>query len=209
MDSRKRERFWNAPNLITLSRAALVPVFAWMLLRNRAFGALSVILAAGLSDVLDGWAARKWHQTTKVGTLMDPLADKLLLSTAYILLAVKSLGFAQVVPLWLTAAVIGRDLLILAGGGVILLVRGRREFPPSIAGKMSTVMQVATVFWVVLSNSIRVSALGRSSFLAAITSSRVLDGFYAATLLLTAVSGAHYIYRGIRMVFGPYEGARR
>jgi phosphatidylglycerophosphate synthase len=102
---------------------------------------------------------------------------------------------------WLTAAVIGRDLIILAGGAVIFLIRGRREFPPTVFGKMSTVMQVATVFWVVLSNSVRVSTFGRSSLLAAVTSSSVLDGFYAATLLLTAVSGAHYIYKGIRMAF--------
>jgi cardiolipin synthase len=209
MDSRNGSRFWNAPNLITLTRVALVPVFALMLFQNRAFGALLVILAAGLSDVLDGWAARKWHQTTKVGTLIDPLADKLLLSTAYILLAVRSLGFARVIPLWLTAAVIGRDFVILAGGAVILLIRGRREFPPSVAGKMSTVMQVVTVFWVVLSNSIGVSGPGRSPFLTAVTSSRVLDGLYAATLLLTAVSGAHYIYKGIRMAFFPDNGARR
>ncbi|MBP1766482.1 MAG: Phosphatidylglycerophosphate synthase [Candidatus Aminicenantes bacterium] len=205
MDSRNREKFWNAANLITLARVALVPVFALMLLRGRAFGSLAVIFLAGLSDVLDGWVARTWHQRTKVGTLIDPLADKLLLSTAYVLLSVRSLGFARVIPVWLTAAVIGRDFIILAGGAVIFLTRGRREFPPSILGKMSTIIQVATVFWVVLSNSVRVSALGRSSFLAAITSSPVLDGFYAVTLLLTAVSGAHYIYKGIRMAFpgGP------
>lgn len=208
MDNGNRGKFWNAPNLITLSRAALVPVFAWMLLRNRALGALLVILAAGLSDVLDGWAARKWHQATRAGTLMDPLADKLLLSTAYVLLAVKNLGFSHVIPLWLSAAVIGRDFLILAGGAAILLARGRREFPPSIAGKMSTVMQVTTVFWVVLSNYVRASALVRSGFPAAITSPRVLGVFYAATLLLTAVSGAQYIYKGIRMAFSPDPGAR-
>ncbi|OGD23091.1 MAG: hypothetical protein A2Y69_11805 [Candidatus Aminicenantes bacterium RBG_13_59_9] len=201
MDSRSRERFWNAANLITLARIALVPVFALMLLRGRAFGALLVIFLAGLSDVLDGWVARRWSQRTKIGTLIDPLADKFLLSTAYLLLAVPSLGFTYVIPAWLTAAVIGRDLIILAGGAVIFLIRGRREFPPTVFGKMSTVMQVATVFWVVLSNSVRVSTFGRSSLLAAVTSSSVLDGFYAATLLLTAVSGAHYIYKGIRMAF--------
>ena len=150
MDSRNREKFWNAANLITLARVALVPVFALMLLRGRAFGSLAVIFLAGLSDVLDGWVARTWHQRTKVGTLIDPLADKLLLSTAYVLLSVRSLGFARVIPVWLTAAVIGRDFIILAGGAVIFLTRGRREFPPSILGKMSTIIQVATVFWVVL-----------------------------------------------------------
>jgi cardiolipin synthase len=203
MDSCSREKFWNAPNLITLSRVALTPVFAWMLLRHQAFGALLIIFLAGWSDVLDGFAARTWHQRTKAGILIDPLADKILLSTAYILLAVRRLGFACVIPLWLTAAVIARDLIILGGGLAIFLLRGRRWFPPSILGKMSTIMQVATVFWVVLANYVRVSTWGKVPFLAAITSSPVLEGFYAATLLLTLLSGAHYIYRGIRMAFFP------
>lgn len=203
MDSRNGEKFWNVPNMITLTRAALVPVFAVMLLQNRAFGALLIIFLAGLSDGLDGFAARKWHQRTKAGTLIDPLADKFLLSTAYILLAVRSLGFVYVIPLWLTAAVVARDLIILAGGVVIFLVRGRRDFPPSWLGKLSTIMQVATAFWVVLSNYVRVSALGEMSFLSGITSPSVLGVFYTATLVLTAVSGANYIYNGARTTFFP------
>jgi len=201
MDSSTEEKFWNVPNLITLTRIALVPVLALMLFQKRAFGALIIVFLAGLSDVLDGFAARRWHQRTKVGTLIDPLADKLLLSTAFILLAVRSLGFTYVIPLWLMAVVIARDFIILAGGVVIFLIRGRREFPPTIFGKVSTVFQVATIFWVILSNYVRASALGRSSFLAAITSPSVLGAFYIATLVLTVVSGAQYIYKGIRVTF--------
>jgi len=201
MDSRTEEKFWNVPNLITLTRIALVPVFALMLFQKRAFGALLIVFLAGLSDVMDGFAARRWHQRTKVGTLIDPLADKILLSTAFILLAVRSLGFTYVIPLWLMAVVIARDFIILTGGIVIFLIRGRREFPPTVFGKVSTVLQVATVFWVVLSNYVRVSALVKSPFLAAITSPHVLGAFYIATLALTIVSGAHYIYKGIRMTF--------
>ena len=202
-DSQTEEKFWNAPNLITLTRVALVPVFAMMLLQKRALGALLVVLLAGLSDVLDGFAARRWNQQTRIGRLIDPLADKTLLSTAFIMLAIRSLGFTYVIPLWLVVIVVARDLIIVAGGFVIFLVRGRREFPPSILGKMSTVMQVATVFWVILSNYVRVSALATSSFLAAITSPSVLDAFYIATLVLTLASGADYIYKGIRMASSP------
>lgn len=201
MDSSTEEKFWNVPNLITLTRIALVPVLALMLFQKRAFGALIIIFLAGLSDVLDGFAARRWHQQTKVGTLIDPLADKILLTTVFILLAVRSLGFTYVIPLWLMAVVIARDFIILAGGVVIFLIRGRREFPPTIFGKVSTVFQVATIFWVILSNYVRASALGRSPFLAAITSPPVLGAFYIATLALTIVSGAHYIYKGIRITF--------
>jgi len=97
--------------------------------------------------------------------------------------------------------VVARDLIIVAGGFVIFLVRGRREFPPSILGKMSTVMQVATVFWVILSNYVQVSALSRAAVLAALTSPSVLAAFYIVTFILTVVSGAHYIYKGIRLTF--------
>ena len=201
MGSRTEEKFWNVPNLITLTRVALVPVFALMLFQKRAFGALLILFLAGLSDVLDGFAARRWHQRTKVGTLIDPIADKILLSTAFILLTFQRLGFTYVIPVWLTAVVIARDFIILAGGFVIFLIRGRREFPPTVFGKISTVLQVATVFWVILSNYVRVSALGRTSILAAITSPSVLEAFFIATLVLTVVSGAQYINRGIRMTF--------
>ena len=201
MDRRTEEKFWNAPNLITLTRVALVPIFALMLFQRRPFGALLVIFLAGLSDVLDGFAARKWHQQTGIGRLIDPLADKILLSTAYILLAIRSLGFTHVIPLWLTVVVISRDLIIVAGALVVSLIRGRREFPPTVFGKVSTVLQVAAVFWVILANSISASALAGSPILAAVTSRSVLSAFYIATLALTVISGVDYIYKGIRMTF--------
>jgi cardiolipin synthase len=203
VERRTKEKFWNAPNLITLARVALVPVFALMLFQKRAFGALLVVFLAGLSDVLDGFAARRWRQQTKIGRLLDPLADKILLSTAYVLLAIRSLGFTHAIPLWLTAVVIGRDLIIVAGALAVTLIRGRREFPPTVFGKVSTIFQVATVFWVMLSNSVSATALARSPILAAITSSSVLSAFYIATLVMTVISGADYIHKGIRMTFIP------
>ncbi|MFZ2053455.1 MAG: CDP-alcohol phosphatidyltransferase family protein [Candidatus Aminicenantales bacterium] len=203
METTAREKFWNVPNALTLIRVALVPVFALMILQKKALGALVVIFLAGSTDVLDGLAARAWNQRTRIGTILDPLADKLLLSTAFVLLTIRSLGFSYVIPLWLTAVVIGRDFLILAGGVVIYCIRGPREFPPAISGKISTVFQVATVFWVILSNFVHVSALGRSAILSAMTSSSVLDVFCIATLLLTIVSGTQYVLKGIRMTFFP------
>jgi cardiolipin synthase len=203
MKGTAREKFWNVPNSLTLIRVALVPVFALMLLQKKALGALVVIVLAGSTDVLDGLAARAWNQRTRIGTIIDPLADKFLLSTAFILLTVRSLGFSHVIPLWLTVVVIGRDFLILAGGVAIYYLRGPREFPPTVAGKISTVLQVTTVFWVILSNFMDVSALGRTTILSTMTSSSVLDVFFIATLLLTIVSGAQYIRKGVRMAFSP------
>jgi cardiolipin synthase len=203
METTSREKFWNVPNALTLIRFALVPVLALALLQKEELGALVVIFLAGATDVLDGLAARAWNQRTRIGTLIDPLADKLLLSTAFILLTVRSLGFSYVLPLWLTAVVIGRDFLILAGGMLVYRIRGPREFPPSISGKISTVFQVATVFWIVLSNWVDISALGRSTILSAMTSSSVLDVFFIATLLLAIVSGTQYVLKGIRLTFFP------
>lgn len=201
MEETTREKFWNVPNTLTLLRVILVPVFVLMMLQEKALGALVVFLLAGSTDVLDGLAARVWNQRTRIGTLLDPLADKLLLSTAFILLTIRSLGFDQVIPLWLTAAVIGRDLLILAGGVVIYTIRGPREFPPTISGKVSTVFQVATVFSVILANCVRISAWGKSAVLSAVTSSSTLDVIFTVTLLFTIISGTQYVLKGIRMTF--------
>lgn len=203
MEGPPGEKFWNVPNSLTLIRFALAPVFALMLLQKKALGALVVIVLAGITDVLDGLAARAWKQQTRIGTIIDPLADKLLLSTAFILLTIPDLGFVHVIPLWLTSVVIGRDFLILAGAAVVTCLRGRREFPPTVMGKISTVFQVTTAFWVILSNTVAVSALGRSAFLSAVTSSAVLDALFIVTLIFTVVSGAQYVFRGIRMAFFP------
>jgi cardiolipin synthase len=203
MEGRAREKFWNVPNVLTLTRVALVPVFALLLLQRKALGALILVFLAGLTDVLDGLAARTWHQRTRIGTILDPLADKLLLSTAFILLTIRGLGFSHVIPLWLTAVVIGRDFLIVAGGVLIYRIRGIKMFPPTVSGKISTVCQVTTVFWVILANAVSTSAPGRSSILSAMTSSSVLKIFFLATLLLTVVSGTQYVLKGIRMTLFP------
>ncbi|MEW5902272.1 MAG: CDP-alcohol phosphatidyltransferase family protein [Acidobacteriota bacterium] len=196
-----REKFWNAPNVLTLIRFILVPVFSLMVLQRRALGSLVVFLAAGLTDVLDGLAARTWHQRTRVGTIIDPLADKLLLATAFVLLTFADLSFAYSLPRWLTAAVLTRDFIIVSGGLIIYSMRGRKEFPPTTLGKISTVFQVGTVFWVILSNYVQTLALDRMSAVSGATSPAVLSVLFVATLVFTVVSGLNYVLRGIRMTF--------
>jgi cardiolipin synthase len=201
MRAQAGEKFLTLPNILTLARFALAPIFAVMVLGNRPFGALGVIILAAATDVLDGFTARLLGLRTGIGTLLDPLADKVLGATAYVLLTVKGLGAANAIPLWLTATVLGRDLVILAGGLIISLARGRRQFPPTVYGKISTVLQVATLFWVLLANCVQASA-GRSiPVLVAATAPPVLSWFYAVTLAFTVLSGAHYVGRGIRLMF--------
>lgn len=179
------------PNFLTLLRLGLVPVFVIVSLRRQALGALVVFTLAGLTDFLDGLTARLCHLKTKIGTLLDPLADKLLLSTAFILLTLKGLSSPYSIPFWLTAVVIGRDLLIVVGAYVVFRLRGTKSFPPSVLGKISTVSQVATVFCVLLVNYIQAPASPSSALLV----------LYIVTLASTILSGTHYVILGIRMVF--------
>jgi len=201
METKPKEKLLTLPNGLTLLRICLVPVFLIMVLRKQACGALLIFFAAGLTDVFDGFTARMWHLKTKIGTLIDPIADKLLLSTAFILLTFKDMDWPYMIPLWLTAVVVSRDLIMLTGGLVIYLLKGEKNFLPSVFGKISTVLQVGTVFLVLLGNYVQTSSWSRSPFLFSLTSPSFLSVFFVTTLASTVVSGAHYILRGISMAF--------
>ncbi len=185
------EKFLTLPNVLTLLRLGLVPVFVAMSLRRQALGALVVFALAALTDFLDGLAARICHLRTRIGTLLDPLADKLLLSTAFILLTLKRLSSPYSIPFWLTAVVIGRDLLIVVGAYVVFRLRRTRSFPPSFLGKISTVCQALTIFCVLLANYVPAS----------VSLSSALPALYVLALTSTILSGAHYVILGIRLAF--------
>jgi len=201
MSNRTGGGFLNLPNSLTMMRFFLVPVFAMMIIRNRPGAALFVICLAGATDVLDGFAARKLKLQTELGVLIDPLADKALGATSFVLLSIGGLGGANVIPIWLTATVLGRDLLIVLGGVVISLARGRRKFAPTVLGKISTVLQVMTVIWVVLGNYVQASAWRLQPAVAWATSKEALSLLYAFTLVFTVVSGIQYVARGIRQMW--------
>ncbi len=205
MRTEGRESIWNIPNILTLFRFGMVPLFIFMVLQNSAFGALLVFFLASLTDVLDGFAARTWRMRTKIGMLLDPLADKALMVTAFVLLSLKGLNSPYVIPLWLMATVLVRDFIIVVGGVVIYRLRGSKEFPPSLFGKISTVCQVGTVFWVLFSNYIQISSWISSPALSFLTSRPVLSVFFYSTLVFTVVSGMQYVLRGIRMTFYPQK----
>lgn len=129
----------NLPNLLTVARLAAVVPAIWAILEHRFTLALVVLLIAGISDALDGPLARRRGEVTRLGAYLDPIADKLLLSGAYL-----ALWMAGVAPGWLAAVVFGRDALILLGVGAALAFTPLREFAPSAWGKASTVVQVIT-----------------------------------------------------------------
>src|SRR3981081_208939 len=137
---------WTVPNQITLLRLGCLPFFLILISYEQYRWALLVLVAAGLSDAVDGLLARKLNQRSPLGAYLDPIADKLLLSSSFIILA-----FKQKLAWWLTIIVLSRDVLILMVAVVILLISGYRPFPPSIYGKLATALQILLVFMVVLS----------------------------------------------------------
>src|SRR5262245_16679096 len=115
-------RVFTIANILTFLRMGLIPVFAIMLVYNREGWALAVFTLAGVSDGIDGFIARRFKQESELGQMMDPIADKLLMTTAFIMLTIPGMlseGRHLPVPFWVTATVIGRDVLIIAVAGVI------------------------------------------------------------------------------------------
>ena len=141
------------PNLLTFLRMALIPVFASLLYYGYSHWALFVFVAAGVSDGIDGFIARRFNQESELGTIIDPIADKLLMTTAFIILTMPNV-LQPVrhlpVPFWVTAAVIGRDVLIITVAGAINIMTGFRGFRPSWLGKLSTLVQVIAVGMILL-----------------------------------------------------------
>ena len=144
-------------NKITIARILLVPVFVVQLLYymrsgddwNRIFALIAFALAA-ISDGLDGYIARHYNQRSELGTILDPLADKLLLVSAVILLSLDSSGYLTRIPLWLTVLIISRDVLVPIGVFVVHHLCGKVALRPRIAGKVATVFQIGVVLWILL-----------------------------------------------------------
>ena len=145
-------RVLNLANQLTILRIVLVPLFVILLVYNRLGWALVIFLVAAGTDGLDGLIARKFGQKTSVGAILDPIADKLLMSGAIVVLSLPQMGFANPIPIWLLLVVIFRDMFILLGGLAFILMHGFRVFPPTIVGKASTACQFLTVFAVLVYN---------------------------------------------------------
>ena len=169
-------RLLTPSNQITLLRLVFVPVFAILVLDQHYRAALAVLMAAALSDVLDGTVARLLKQESALGVALDPIADKLLMTTGYITLA-----FRGALPWWLTIVVLSRDVAIVMTALLICLVAGYRPFHPSLLGKASTAAQVATLF----------VAVGHQARVPFITGDVVTIFIYLAAAL-TLASAVHY-----------------
>jgi cardiolipin synthase (CMP-forming) len=143
----KLSQILTAPNQLTLLRMAFVPFIIIELVDHRYFWALVIFVLAGISDGLDGLLARSLHQQTLLGQYLDPIADKLLLSTMFPVLSI-----LHKIPWKYTVLVFSRDISILAASAVLFAIAGLRNFRPSIFGKANTLSQIAAVFFVMLLN---------------------------------------------------------
>ncbi len=179
----------NIPNLLTILRVILTPLLIILLIHERYDLAFVVFVVAGVSDGLDGFLARVLKQKTRLGAVLDPLADKALLASSYITLAIM-----DKIPDWLAVTVISRDVIIVLGVLILLLMRSRVEISPSILSKLTTLMQLITIF-VVLLNQLFPQDL-----------SALVDALFAVTALLTVASGLHYIWLGIQLVGNGNNG---
>jgi len=139
------------PNFITMMRMAMVPFFVLAVWEGDFKLALWIFIIAGLTDALDGYLARRMDMQSLIGAYLDPIADKMLITVAYIALTVP-LGQEVVIPLWLTILALFRDFVIMLVAGVLYIVEGLREFPPSPLGKATTFSQVVTIAVVLLAN---------------------------------------------------------
>jgi cardiolipin synthase len=180
-------RIVTVPNLLTVFRMVLIPVFVSLLFYQRFGLALGVFVLAGITDSLDGLLARRFNQKSQLGTILDPIADKLMLVTAFVVLSMRSV-FPQPVPshlpipFWVTVAVISRDVFILVGAAAINVVTGFRGFRPSMLGKINTVIQI--------------SAIGIIMFAASVPygTGYYLPTLYATVFAFAILSGAHYVF---------------
>jgi len=175
------------PNLLSMLRILLVPIFIIYMLNNRMLASLIVFIIAGISDALDGFIARVFHQKTNLGAHLDPLADKILLISAYVTLAIFNL-----IPSWLAVLTISRDVIILLGVLVLYLNRYPVRIKPSILSKATTCMQVVTILIALSKGYLDIQFL------------KVYSVW--VTALVTIASGLQYMRQGLIIVSQGVNG---
>lgn len=168
----------NVPNSLTMLRILLIPVYVGLLNYEQFDYALATLFIAGVTDALDGIIARVANQRTRLGEVLDPLADKLMLTTGFITLSVMHL-----VPLWLTILVASRDLMLMLGAAVAHFTQTQVDISPTVLGKVTTLVQLATLIAVVFFASRRLDLAS-------------LDPLIYLMGGVTLMSGLHYLSRG-------------
>ncbi len=173
--------------MLTIFRMVLIPVFVTLLFYQRFVLALTVFIIAGVTDGLDGLLARRFDQRSQLGTVLDPIADKLMLVTAFVVLSMRSI-FPQPlpghlpIPFWVTVAVISRDVFIVVGAAAINIMTGFRGFRPSWLGKLNTTVQITAIAVIMFAASF---PYGTGYYLPTV---------YAIVFAMAVLSGSHYVF---------------
>jgi cardiolipin synthase len=173
-------------NQLTLLRMFLIPAFVILVVYGHLGWALTVFVTAGVTDALDGVIARRSGQKTNLGAWLDPMADKLLLVTTFVVLTLPGLGLENRLPIWLTVLIIFRDVGIVLTVAIVNLAIGPRTFRPSILGKAATAIYIMTAVAAMFFNY-----LGYRS--------RIFDVFIWASLVITLASGLDYIWHATHL----------
>ncbi|MEK7271288.1 MAG: CDP-alcohol phosphatidyltransferase family protein [Nitrospirota bacterium] len=171
----------NLPNILTIARILLLPFFAASLIYGNYQYALILFLAAAITDILDGLIARMKKQTTDFGSILDPVADKFLMITSFIVMSVY--GW---IPKWLTITVISRDLIVVTGWLILYFVTHNKKVEPSILGKAANFFQFCLIGLILISINTKNASFVPGSYLIAVAA-------------LTAASGVLYIYKGLKI----------
>jgi len=175
----------NIPNFLSLIRIILVPVFVILLIQTAYYQALIIFVIAGLTDVLDGMMARLLNAQTRLGSYLDPIADKLLLAASFVTLSI--LG---IIPSWLTVIVMSRDFIILLGIAILSLMSVTFEIKPALIGKATTAMQIGTVFFALIEKVVTHD----------LSYNWILTLFFWLAAAFTVSSGLVYIIRGFKII---------
>jgi cardiolipin synthase len=176
-------------NQLTLLRVVLIPAFVILVIYGYLGWALIVFATAGLTDALDGLLARWSGQRTSLGAWLDPMADKLLLVTTFIVLTMPGLGLANRLPIWLTVLIISRDVVIVLTVAIVNLAIGPRTFRPSIYGKVATATYIVTAVIAMFFNYLGYHSL-------------FVEVCIYASLAITLISGLHYVRHTARTMEG-------
>jgi len=178
--------WWTVPNFLTLGRLVLAPFVVWEIVAGNPVEALILLFAAGMTDLFDGMVARATHSHSPVGELLDPVADKALLSGVFL-----GLAWIGTVPVWFVGIVFGRDVFLLLAAAFVMAFTTAPDLRPDRYGKASTALQILTAGILVAGNANG----GISSNLG-----KVEIFFLWPTAVLTAFSGINYAWRGVRLM---------
>lgn len=181
----------NLPNALTLLRIVMVPMFLYKVLQGEIYIATLIYIVAAVTDGLDGFIARFWNMQTKLGAFIDPLADKLLVTTSFVVLAA-----LKYIPLWIAVAVISRDVIITLGSLTVYLMKQHLTVKPHPVGKITTFFQFSYLLIVlIIASRMTSGTVSDTGFLIS-----VLRPVEVCTGFLTVISGVIYIIAGFRVL---------